>query len=80
MQRFFFLMQGGNRIGDEVHVHDVDLVLRPEGQHRQAGQEHERLYHVELRGFGIAAVAQNDAGTEDRDSALRGEAAASCAR
>ena len=63
--RLFFLMQGGDRVGDKIHVHDVDLVLGAERQHRQARQEHERLHHVELRGLGMAAVAQHDAGPKN---------------
>ena len=51
------------------------LSCGPERQHRQARQEHERLHHIELRGLGVTAVAQNDAGTEDRDRHYRGAAA-----
>ena len=41
--RVRFLVQGGDRIGHKIHVDDIDLVGRPEGQNRQARQKHERL-------------------------------------
>ena len=59
------LMQRHHRVGDVVHRNDVHLVLGAEGQDRQAGEKDEGAHHVELRGLGVAAVAQHDAGTED---------------
>ena len=65
--RLLFLMQGSDRISNEIDVHDVDLVVRAERKRLQAGQENESFHHVELRRLRIAAVPKNDAGTEDGD-------------
>ena len=45
--------------------------MRTEGQHRQSRQEHERPHHVELRGLGIAAISQDDAGPENGQRHVR---------
>src|SRR5262249_48625725 len=55
--RLFLQVQRRNRVGYKVNIYDVNLVVRPEWQHAQAREEYERLNHIELRGFGVAAVA-----------------------
>ena len=64
--RPFFLVQHGNRIGDEVHRHDIDARCRPEGKSRKPGQEDERANHVELVRLRTAAISQHDAWPENR--------------
>src|SRR3954447_17019691 len=64
--RLILLMQSGDRIGNKIHIHYVDLVLRTERKRGQAGEKNERLDHIELRGLGATAVTQNDAGPEYR--------------
>ena len=66
-----FHVQGGNRIGHEVHIHNVDLVMRTKRQHRQPCQKHERPHHVELRRLRIAAVPQHDTRPENRQRHVR---------
>src|ERR1700733_8533785 len=51
-----FLMQRGDGVGDEIHGADINAI---------AGEEDEGADHVELIGFGPAAIAQDDAGAED---------------
>src|ERR1700756_4742991 len=69
--RLIFQVQGGDGIGDEINVDDVDLVVRAKRQRRQSRQEDKRLHHVELSGLGMAAVAENDAGAKNRLGRIR---------
>src|SRR5581483_832281 len=59
------LMERGNGVGDEVGIHDVDLVFGTKRQHRQSRQEYECFHHVELRRLRITAVAEHDARPEN---------------
>ena len=63
--RIFFLMQRSNRVGDKVHIHDVDFVGRTKWKHRQSRQKHKCLHHLELGGFRVPAVTEYDAGTKN---------------
>src|SRR6202041_3103408 len=54
--RIVFLMQGRNRVGYEVYVYNVQLVIAPKWKHRQTGQKNEGLDHVELRSLRATAV------------------------
>ena len=47
------------------------LSFGTKGERRQSGEKDEGLHHIELSGFRAAAVAQNDAGTEDGDRHVR---------
>src|SRR5262249_46675771 len=63
--RLILLMKCGDRVCNEIHVHDVDLVRWTKRQNGQTREKDKCLDHVELRRFRMAAVAQDDAGTED---------------
>src|SRR5579862_15712 len=63
--RLLFLMQGSDRVGYKIDIYDVDFVVGSEWQCGKAGQENERLDHVELGGLGTAAIAQDDARPEN---------------
>src|SRR5581483_5594157 len=57
VERSFLLVQSGNRIGDKIHIDDIDLVRGLKRQYRQPGKKDESAHHIELRGFGVPAVA-----------------------
>ena len=63
--RLILQVQGGNSIGDKIHIDDVNFVIRSERKHCQARQEHVRLHHIELSRLCMAAVAKDDARAED---------------
>src|SRR5712664_4861604 len=65
VHRIRLLMQRDHRFSDEVNRDDVDPVGGAERQERQSSKKDERADHIELRGFSAAAVAQDDAWTED---------------
>ena len=64
--RPFFLMQRGNRVGHEVHRHDVDTRGRTKGKRRKSSQENEGANHVKLIRLRAAAISQHDTGPENR--------------
>ncbi len=66
-----FLMDGDDRFSDEIDIDDVDLIGRSKRKRRKPCQKDERAHHVELGGFRVPAVAQNDARPEDRMSNVR---------
>src|ERR1700716_1391454 len=55
--RLIFLGKSGNRVGNKIDIHDVDLVGGPEWQHGQARQKHEGFDPLELRGLRMTAVS-----------------------
>ncbi len=58
-------MQRGDGVGDEVYRDDIKAIAGAEGKHGEAGEEDEGAHHVELIGFGAAAIAEDDAGAEN---------------
>ena len=66
-----FLVEGSDRIRHKIHIHNIDSVRGTKWQHGQSCQKHERLDHIELRGFGMPAVAQHDARAENRLRSIR---------
>ena len=65
VQWIFFLMQRGDGVGDEIHRDDINAIAGAEGEHGEAGEKDEGADHVELIGFGAAAIAQDYARTEN---------------
>src|SRR5580700_597294 len=56
-----FLMQRGDCLRHEIDVHNVNLIRRTKWQRREASEEYECLYHIELSSLRITAIAQDDA-------------------
>ena len=50
-------MKSGDGVGYEIYRDNIDAIAGAEGQHREAGEEDEGADHVELIGFGAAAIA-----------------------
>ena len=60
----WLLVQRRDRVGHEVDGHDIDFIVGRKGSAGSPAEKNERADHIELVGFGTAAVTQNDAGTE----------------
>src|SRR5215469_4760157 len=62
VRRLRLLVQRGDRAGDEIDRHDINLVPWPEGKGGESCKEDKRANHIELGRFGSSAVTQDDAG------------------
>ena len=71
VRRIFFLVQRRDRVRDEIDGNDVDAIGRAEGKRRKPREKNESAHHIELVRFRAAAVAQHDAGAENRARHVR---------
>ena len=55
--RTFFLVQGCNRIGDKIDIHNINSVFGPQRKNRQLCQKGESPHHIELSGGSVTTVA-----------------------
>src|SRR6266446_10769299 len=58
-------VEGGDCVGNKIHIDDVHAIARTQWKRRQSSEEHKGAYHVELCSLGAAAVTQHDAGTKN---------------
>src|SRR5258706_4019681 len=61
-----FLVDSYDGFAYVIRGNDVNTIGGLEGKNGKTGENAEALDHVELRGFGTAAVAKNDGGTKNR--------------
>src|SRR5690348_5827369 len=54
--RFILLVQGGDCVGNEIDVHNINPIARAKRQNGQTREKNESFNHVELGGGCMAAI------------------------